>query len=127
MTLLIMIAEPIYRTHLIHEYKVTKYSLYAAIALGFKTDEMKAMLQKWSKVEIPRSVLEFIDRFSERYGKVKIVLKRGGYLIESVHEDILEELLQNYAIAEAYQPTFIPGLPLPDPSLGMSALTVFCC
>jgi len=103
-----------------HEYKITNFSLYAAVSLGMTLEEIRSNLVKWSKVELPAEILTFVERFTTRYGKVKLLLQRNGYIIESQHDDILEELLQDETIATAYMPTQIMGLPPPDPSLGSS-------
>lgn len=79
-----------HRTHLIHEYKITNFSLYAAVSLGIVFDEIVSNLERWSKVALPAALLEFIRKFSTRYGKVKLLLQRTGYVIESAHDDILE-------------------------------------
>ena len=59
-------------------------------------------------------LVHFIEHFSARYGKVKLLLQKNIYIIESAHDEILETLLQDGVIATAYQPTTIVGLPPPE-------------
>jgi DNA excision repair protein ERCC-3 len=43
-------------------------------------------------------VLAYIQQCTVSFGKVKLVLERGRYLIESPHRDVLEELLRDDVI-----------------------------
>ena len=49
---LITIAEPISRPSHIHEYRITAYSLYAAISVGLETDDIILVLNRLSKVPV---------------------------------------------------------------------------
>lgn len=98
---LIAIAEPISRPDFIHEYKITKYSLYAATSLGLHTADIIANLDKLSKVFLDERLLRFIRDATERCGKVKMVLKNSRYFLESRHEEVLRELLRDPTIATA--------------------------
>lgn len=70
------IAEPVSRPTHIHEYKLTKYSLYAAASMGLKDIEIESVLRRFCKNEhIPPLTLEFIRSHCGSYGKAKIILK----------------------------------------------------
>lgn len=43
------ICEPIHRPKLVHEYKITKFSLYTAMVLHYKAEEIIKILGKLSK------------------------------------------------------------------------------
>ena len=75
---LVAIAEPLSRPTFIHEYKLTKYSLYAAASVGL-TDEdiIKKLMHFCKNQEIPVQAIEFIKMHSSSYGKAKIVLKNN--------------------------------------------------
>ncbi|CAH2039568.1 unnamed protein product, partial [Iphiclides podalirius] len=76
---LIAIAEPVCRPQHIHEYKLTAYSLYAAVSVG---------------------IIEFIQLCTLSYGKVKLVLKHNRYLVESKHVEVLQKLLKDPIIQQ---------------------------
>jgi DNA excision repair protein ERCC-3 len=72
---LITIAEPVTRPQRIHEFKLTAYSLYAAVSVGMQTDVILQVLDRFSKVDLPPTVVAFIKECTLSYGKVKLVLK----------------------------------------------------
>ncbi|CAI2183339.1 1896_t:CDS:10, partial [Funneliformis geosporum] len=91
---LIAISEPVSRPSHIHEYKLTPYSLYAAVSVGLETEAI-------IEIEIPDSIIKLIRSCTLSYGKVKLVLKHNRYFVESSHPDVLQILLQDKDIAEA--------------------------
>ncbi|CAK1556300.1 unnamed protein product [Leptosia nina] len=92
---LIAIAEPVCRPQLIHEYKLTAYSLYAAVSVGLQTNDIVEYLQRLSKCAVPAGIVEFIKLCTLSYGKVKLVLKQNRYLVESKHVEVLQKLLRD--------------------------------
>lgn len=60
---LITISEPVSRPENIHQYKLTAYSLYAAVSVGLHTEEIIKYLSRLSKTDIPESIIEFIKVF----------------------------------------------------------------
>jgi len=76
---LITIAEPVSRPNYIQDYKLTAYSLYAAVAVGMDTKTILQVLERFSKVTLPRQVVAFIKECTFSYGKVKLVLKHNRY------------------------------------------------
>ncbi|XP_059289848.1 general transcription and DNA repair factor IIH helicase subunit XPB1-like [Lycium ferocissimum] len=98
---LIAIAEPVSRPHSIHEYNLTPHSLYAAVSLGLQTHTIISVLNKLSKTNLPKEVLDFIQASTSNYGKVKLVLKKNRYFIESLYPEVLEKLLNDDVISRA--------------------------
>lgn len=98
---LITIAEPVSRPSKIHEFKLTAYSLYAAVSVGMDTDTILAVLDRFSKVRIPDNVKKFIKECTMSYGKAKLVLKDNRYFIETSYPDILAKLLRDPIISRA--------------------------
>lgn len=92
---LITIAEPRSRPSHIHEYGITTYSLYAAVSVGLETDDIISVLTRLSKTPIPDSFLKFIRDATEKFGKVKLVLKHNKYYVESTHAETLQTLLKD--------------------------------
>uniref|UniRef100_A0A336M8X8 General transcription and DNA repair factor IIH helicase/translocase subunit XPB n=1 Tax=Culicoides sonorensis TaxID=179676 RepID=A0A336M8X8_CULSO len=97
---LIAISEPVCRPEHIHEYKLTAYSLYAAVSVGLQTNDIIEYLKRLSKTTIPEGIIEFIRLCTLSYGKVKLVLKHNRYFVESPHPDILQKLLKDPVIQQ---------------------------
>lgn len=84
----------------IHEYKLTAYSLYAAVSVGLQTNDIIEYLKRLSKTSIPEGIVEFIRLCTLSYGKVKLVLKHNRYFVESPYPDILQKLLKDPVIQQ---------------------------
>lgn len=54
-----------------HEYKLTPYSLYAAVAVGMETATIIQVLERFSKSKVPDEVIKFIRDCTVSYGKVR--------------------------------------------------------
>lgn len=98
---LVAIAEPVARPEFIHEYKLTPFSLYAAVATNIDTESIIRVLDRLSKNVLPLSVSTFIRECTKRYGKAKLVLKNNKFLVESEHPNVLRELLRDSLISQA--------------------------
>ncbi|XP_037379019.1 general transcription and DNA repair factor IIH helicase subunit XPB isoform X2 [Talpa occidentalis] len=97
---LVAIAEPVCRPTHVHEYKLTAYSLYAAVSVGLQTSDITDYLRKLSKTGVPDGIMQFIKLCTVSYGKVKLVLKHNRYFVESSHPDVIQHLLQDPVIRE---------------------------
>ncbi|KAI9505651.1 transcription factor TFIIH complex ERCC-3 subunit [Coemansia spiralis] len=98
---LIAISEPVTRPAYIHEYKLTPFSLYAAVSVGLDTKDIIKVLDRLSKVPLPPDMIEKITRWTRSYGKVKLVLKHNQYYVESNHPEILQHLLRDPIIMQS--------------------------
>lgn len=90
---LIAIAEPVCRPELIHEYKITPYSLHAAASVGLRTDDLIAGLQKLSKNVLDDDLVDYIKEKTRKCGKLRLILRFGRYFLESPDAKVLEYLL----------------------------------
>ncbi|KAK7913174.1 hypothetical protein WMY93_013385 [Mugilogobius chulae] len=97
---LVAISEPVCRPNHIHEYKLTAYSLYAAVSVGLQTSDIVEYLQKLSKTSVPDGIIQFIKLCTVSYGKVKLVLKHNRYFVESAFPDVIQRLLQDSVVRE---------------------------
>ncbi|KAA8595845.1 hypothetical protein FQN60_011136 [Etheostoma spectabile] len=97
---MVAIAEPVCRPNHIHEYKLTAYSLYAAVSVGLQTSDIVEYLQKLSKTSLPDGIVQFIQLCTVSYGKVKLVLKHNRYFVESTFPDVIQRLLQDNVIRD---------------------------
>jgi DNA excision repair protein ERCC-3 len=98
---LIAVAEPVCRPEHIHEYVLTPHSLYAAVSIGLTTEKIAEVLDRLSKTNLSDEVKHFIAACTKNYGKVKLVLKRNKFFLESPDAKILEKLLQDDVVRSA--------------------------
>ena len=98
---LIAICEPVARPTYVHEYKLTSYSLYAAVAVNIHTEHILSTLGRFSKNELPSEVVSFIRRSTETYGKAKLLLRDNEYFIEAESKEVARRLLRNEVIKAA--------------------------
>ena len=98
---LIAISDPVCRPQFIHEYQITSYSLYAAASLGLQTEDILSGLTRLSKVQLADELVSFIKEKTEKCGKVKLLLNKGRYYVESIYPDVLHHLLTQPTIAAA--------------------------
>ncbi|TFY82882.1 hypothetical protein EWM64_g1136 [Hericium alpestre] len=114
---LVAISEPVSRPSFIHEYKLTSYSLYAAVSVGLQTEDIIEVRQETSGlnrdaygvrfkgveslIEVPETIINFIRERTLSYGKVKLVLKHNKYFVESSHPETLQFLLKDKIIRDA--------------------------
>ncbi|CAB3984584.1 TFIIH basal transcription factor complex helicase XPB subunit-like [Paramuricea clavata] len=92
---LIAISEPVCRPEHVHEYRLTAYSLYAAVSVGLQTNDIIEYLRRLSKTSIPDGIIQFIKLCTLSYGKVKLVLKHNRYFVESSFPEVLQTLLRD--------------------------------
>ncbi|XP_071978106.1 general transcription and DNA repair factor IIH helicase/translocase subunit XPB [Engystomops pustulosus] len=95
---LVAISEPVCRPVHVHEYKLTAYSLYAAVSVGLQTSDIIEYLQKLSKTGVPEGIVQFIKLCTVSYGKLKLVLKHNRYFVESAHPEVIQDLLKDNTI-----------------------------
>ncbi|KAJ9103967.1 hypothetical protein QFC21_002430 [Naganishia friedmannii] len=115
---LVAIAEPISRqvslqyVHVrptfIHEYRLSEYSLYAAMSVGLETQDIIEVLGRLSKTPLPQTLIRDIQRWTQSYGKLKLVLKRSRYYLESAVPEIIQKLLSDEVIASC-RAVRVPG------------------
>ncbi|GAQ80913.1 putative Xeroderma pigmentosum group B protein [Klebsormidium nitens] len=98
---LIAIAEPVCRPECVHEYNLTPHSLYAAVSVGLETETIISVLERLSKTRLPEEIARFIRDSTLNYGKVKLVLQRNRFFVESSSPSILRKLLQDDVISRA--------------------------
>lgn len=96
--LLTTIAEPQSRPSYIHEYRFTEHSLYAALSVGLRGEDIIRALEKLSKTPVPQSVIDFINRHTKTYGKVRMVLRNNKFYVESDERPIIDMLLRDPVI-----------------------------
>lgn len=84
-----------------HEYKITAYSLYAAVSIGLETHDIISVLSHLSKTPVPESIRQLIMDCTVSYGKIKLVLKRNRYYVETTDPKVLQMLLEDPIVSSA--------------------------
>ena len=101
---LIAIAEPVNRPTYIHEYILTKFSLYAAVSVGLTQNDILNRLKYFAKnEEIPPDVKSEIELYCRQYGKAKLVLKQNRYFIEPNDKFTRSQLMEINSVKIANQ------------------------
>jgi DNA excision repair protein ERCC-3 len=98
---LIAVAEPVSRPECIHEYMLTPHSLYAAVSIGLDTSTIVGVLDRLSKTRLPSEIRWFVRESTENYGKVKLVLQKNAFFVESPYPEVLKKLLRDETIQKA--------------------------
>jgi DNA excision repair protein ERCC-3 len=83
---------------LIHEYRITKPSLHAAMSVGLETIDIINVLNKLSKIPLPIKLRERIEAWTSSYGKIRLVLKHNRYYLESTSVAFLQALIRDEVI-----------------------------
>ena len=96
---LINIAEPQSRTNNMHEYTITAHSLFAAVSVGLTEQDIVRQLEMFSKTRLPDSIVEYVHKVTQSFGKVRLVLKHNRYFVESNDASVLQMLLRDPVIA----------------------------
>uniref|UniRef100_A0AAV1T4K8 DNA 3'-5' helicase n=1 Tax=Peronospora matthiolae TaxID=2874970 RepID=A0AAV1T4K8_9STRA len=98
---LVAIAEPVSRPEFVHEYKLTPYSLYAAVSVAIETESILKVLERLAKNRVPPGIVAFIQECTLSYGKAKLVLHHNEFYVESLYPDVLRKLLEHEHIRAA--------------------------
>ena len=86
---LVAIAEPVARPEFLHQYKLTPYSLYAAVATNIETEDIIGVLERLSKNKLPKEVKRFIRECTQ---KVSYDMYVSMYTSTWIDSDILRKL-----------------------------------
>jgi DNA excision repair protein ERCC-3 len=98
---LALVAEPLSRPFLVHEWQLTEYSLHAALSLNMTSSDILSGLSMLCKTELPTEVKEYISTISGKFGKVKMVLRAGGVFVEAGDKHVLNRILTDKEISKA--------------------------
>ena len=81
-----------------HEYRISKPSLHAAMSVGLETSDIIEVLERLSKIPLPQKLRQQITEWTSSYGKIRLVLKHNRYFLESSVPDFLRRLLNDETI-----------------------------
>ena len=57
----------------LHTYKLSPLSLWNAASAGFSADDAVAVLEKYSRYDVPQSIVMWIKEIASRFGMLKLV------------------------------------------------------
>ena len=80
---------------------LTPHSLYAAVSIGLETATIISVLDRLSKTRLPKEIQWFVRESTENYGKVKLILQRNAFFVESPYPAVLQRLLKDEVIRRA--------------------------
>jgi DNA excision repair protein ERCC-3 len=76
----------------LHTYQITPLSVWNAAASGMSADAMTDCLLRYSRYDVPGSLLDRIHQLTSRYGKARLVPWQDGLALVSDDPAIAEEL-----------------------------------
>ena len=79
----------------IHTYRISALSLWNAASSGLETKKIVDALHKYSRYEIPASVITTIKEQMKRYGLLKLVIEDGELRLVSKDALLISELLHD--------------------------------
>ncbi len=87
----------------IHTYRITTLSLWNARAAGMNSEEMLAVLNEYSKYDVPGNITHDIKEYVGRYGKLKLLQEDGRLLLRAEDNILMTEVrhtktVQNYLL-----------------------------
>ncbi|MDR1135361.1 MAG: helicase-associated domain-containing protein [Clostridiales Family XIII bacterium] len=93
-------AEMVKSPEYIHTYKLTQLSLWNAAAAGITTEQVIEELRCFSKHEPPQIVISRILDWGKRYGRVKLLIENGRFILRCDDKYISAELENTKAVAK---------------------------
>ena len=93
-------AEMVKSPEYIHTYKLTQLSLWNAASAGLRPERVVEELRRFSKHELPPIVVSRILDWGKRYGRVKLLIDNGKFILRCDDEYIAAELENTKAVAK---------------------------
>ena len=93
-------AEMVKSPEYIHTYKLTQLSLWNAASAGLPPERVIEELRRFSKYEPPGIVVSRILDWGRRYGRVKLLIEDGAFLLRCDDEYVAAELENTKAVAK---------------------------
>jgi DNA excision repair protein ERCC-3 len=83
----------------IHTYRITPLSLWNAASAGLSAEEAVAVLERFSKFDLPGNVLTDIKEYISRFGRLKLTRSDEGHLLLKSEDPMLvAEVARNRVI-----------------------------
>jgi DNA excision repair protein ERCC-3 len=84
----------------IHTYKLTQLSLWNAASAGLNPDRVAEELRRFAKHDLPQIVISRILDRGKRYGRVKLLIENGSFILRCDDRYIAAELENTKAVAK---------------------------
>jgi DNA excision repair protein ERCC-3 len=84
----------------IHTYRLTPLSLWNAASSGLSAERIMAALTQFAKYPVPQNVLADVRDLAGRWGRVKLVRKDSGLVLESSDAALLVELARQRTVSK---------------------------
>mmetsp|Transcript_117042 Transcript_117042/g.372631 ORF Transcript_117042/g.372631 Transcript_117042/m.372631 type:complete len:748 (+) Transcript_117042:594-2837(+) len=98
---LMVVAEPVSRPEVIHEYQLTILSLSAAVSTGIDIEQVIKVLLLLSKNVVEDAFLQFIRSKGQTIGKTKLILRNNRHYLEAENIELLRRLCAHPDIAQS--------------------------
>ena len=93
-------AEMVKSPEYIHTYKLTQLSLWNAASSGMPPEQVIEELRRFSKHELPQIVVSRIIDWGKRYGRVKLLIEDGRFILRCDNKYVAAELENTKAVAK---------------------------
>ena len=95
-------AELVKSPEYIHTYQITPLSLWNAASAGHTAAEIVEMLEAFSKYEIPQNIIQEIQDYTSRFGRLKLHRDEatGNLLLEGDNEYLITEIINHRNMEE---------------------------
>jgi DNA excision repair protein ERCC-3 len=93
-------AEMVKSPEYIHTYKLTQLSLWNAASAGISPEQAIEDLRRFSKHEMPSIVINRILDWGNRYGRVKLLIENGNFILRCDDKYIAAELTNTKQVAK---------------------------
>lgn len=93
-------AEMVKSPEYIHTYKLTQLSLWNAASAGLTPEQIVEELRRFAKHEPPQIVISRILDWGKRYGRVKLLIENGRFVLRCDDRYIAAELENTKAVAK---------------------------
>ncbi|MEK9578509.1 MAG: DNA repair helicase XPB [Aquiluna sp.] len=98
----------------VHTYRITKLGLWNARAAGHDADFILDALARWSKYDLPPSVVSEIRTTIDRFGRLKISRDSEGLVLSADSEAILIEVTSNAKVSDLLEGRVETGFRIRD-------------
>jgi DNA excision repair protein ERCC-3 len=93
-------AEMVKSPEYIHTYKLTQLSLWNAASAGLEPERVIEELRRFAKHDPPQIVVSRVQDWGRRYGRVKLLMENGRFILRCDDKYIAAELENTKAVAK---------------------------
>ncbi|MDP9316420.1 MAG: DEAD/DEAH box helicase [Chloroflexota bacterium] len=76
----------------IHFYRITPLSLWNAAAAGMRVEEILDVLSRYSRFELPSTLVRDVVAYVQRYGQLQLIMQDDRLLLQSADSALLERV-----------------------------------